>query len=485
MTEEHQSKTAPNEPDDLDAAQMWFYYYRYPYLLAKVAFFGAILYGIFLCLQTVGSVLLPLLVSLLLAYLLDPTIDWFEERGIDRTVAIIIFILLGGAGLALFVLVLYPTFATSLSKVIDKFPQIVSLIENSAIPWVENTLGYQLPPTIDEAVAEYRGQIEAQIPSVAKQVTGFAGGLLSQTGAVVASILNLVMIPIFTFYFLRDFDKMRVACIDFIPESRRDLILDRIVKMDSVVGAWFRGQINVALILAGLYAIGLGAVFGFSGLGTTSGVAVGLLTGLLNIIPYFGMAIGIVLSVLLVLIDFAGFGPLVGVIVVFVVVQLLEGYVITPKIVGEAVGLSPVVVIIVLLLGGEVLGLMGVLLAIPIAGVVKVLLPDIIHAYRTSPFFTGDFGVPEDEPGPDFDEDDPPERMPEESSSEPEESEPELESDDDRSDEDDEPDVEQHEDADEDDVDDVDDQDEASDSAETELPDPPEETRQAGDPETQ
>lgn len=380
-----------------DPEQMWFRYRRYPFLLAKVSFFGAIAYGIYLALMTVDAVLFPVLVSMLIAYLLDPTIDWAEEKGMNRTVAIGILILIGTIGLALFALVLYPTFANSFSSVIERLPQVGVLIEERFIPWVEDAFGYSLPPTISETLSEYRGQIQQEIPSVAKRVTGWAGGLLSQTGAIAASVLNLVMIPLFSFYFLRDFDKMRLSLVDYIPQHRRDVIIDRISKMDTVVGAWFRGQVNVALILAVLYSIGLGSVFGFAGIGVTSGVAVGILTGLLNIIPYFGVLIGVILSTLLVLIDWAGPGPLLGVAAVFIVVQTLEGYVITPKVVGEAVGLSPVVVIIVLLLGGEVLGLMGVLLAIPVAGVVKVLLPDIFAVYRSSPFYTGHFR-PDDTP---------------------------------------------------------------------------------------
>jgi len=118
-------------------------------------------------------------------------------------------------------------------------------------------------------------------------------------------------------------------------------------------------------------------------------VALGVLSGLLNIIPYVGFAVGFVLSVLVVLIEWSGWGAFIGVVAVFAIVQGLEGYLITPKIVGEKVGLSPVTVIIVLLVGGELAGLMGVLLAIPVAGAVKVILPDIAHRYRRSSYYTG------------------------------------------------------------------------------------------------
>ncbi|MEM1348684.1 MAG: AI-2E family transporter, partial [Myxococcota bacterium] len=113
----------------------------------------------------------------------------------------------------------------------------------------------------------------------------------------------------------------------------------------------------------------------------------------LNVIPYVGFAVGSLLSVLVVLIEWTGFGALVGVGVVFAVVQGLEGYVITPKIVGEKVGLSPVTVIIVLLIGAELAGLLGVLLAIPVAGAIKVILPDVARMYKASAYYTG-VGLP-------------------------------------------------------------------------------------------
>jgi predicted PurR-regulated permease PerM len=194
---------------------------------------------------------------------------------------------------------------------------------------------------------------------------------------------------VLTFFFLRDFDRMRLAAVEYLPAHNRDWWLERIAQMNVVVGAWFRGQVEVAAILSLLYAVGLGVVFGIAGIGVISGVAIGLLSGLLNIIPYFGFLIGIVLSVLLAVLDWHGLGPLIGVIVVFAVVQGLEGYVVTPRVVGEKVGLPPVVVIITLLIGGQVLGLLGVLLAIPIAGVIRVLVPDAIGWYRRSDLYTG------------------------------------------------------------------------------------------------
>lgn len=373
---------------------LWHRYKKYPYLLAKFTLFAAVLFVLYTCLRTVESVAFPLFLSMLIAYLLDPTIDKFEARGINRTSAILITIvimLLAGVGFFAF---LYPLLAGQVSTVVKKAPGLVDSIQNEFLPWLQSKAKVELPATLSDALSKYGKEIQNAAPTLIKKVGNWGTSLVSQTGVVVASLLNIVMIPIFTFYFLRDFDKMRLSAAEYIPDYCKSFVIDRLTMMDDVVGAWFRGQIQVGLILALLYGVGLGAVFGFAGLSVFEGVALGVVTGVLNVVPYLGFAIGLILSVLVVLIDWTGIGTLVGVGVVFLVVQVAEGYVITPKVVGEKVGLSSVTVIIVLLLGGEIAGLLGVLLAIPVAGAIKVILPDVAYYYKKSAYFTGASGNP-------------------------------------------------------------------------------------------
>ncbi|MEZ4460446.1 MAG: AI-2E family transporter [bacterium] len=385
MDDQKQPQPTPN---GLSPGQMWHTYQRYPYLLAKVVLFLLVVTALIFVMRSVEAVLFPLFASLLIAYLLDPAVDWFEERKVSRPVAISLFLFAGIVATALFALVLYPTVVRTASMIVDRLPALAEVIQTQTLPWLRER-GVEVPQTLSDAFEEYGETVKNSLPNIAQKVSGWIGGVLSGAGGVLASLLNIVMIPIFTFYFLRDFDQMTAAIGKYLPTSRRDFLLDRTLKADEVVGAWFRGQVEVAGILAALYAVGLGGLFGWLGIGMLSGVAIGILTGLLNVIPYFGVLIGIVLSSLLVLIDWHGWAGPIGVVVVFSVVQVLEGYVITPKIVGEKVGLSPVTVIIVLLLGSELFGLLGVLLAIPVAGVVRVLLPDILAVYTSSPFFTG------------------------------------------------------------------------------------------------
>lgn len=379
--------------------QRWHHYKKYQYLLARVALWAAIVFGVYWLMTSVRSVFSAVFLSFLIAYLLDPVIDWMEERGVGRPLGIVVVLLVGLGFTVGFVLFLYPTIAEQVRTIGKKFPTLLSTIETQTLPWIERTFEYEVPATVSEALEKYSQSIADALPSILERLSTWGQGILSSTGAIVASLLNLVLIPVFVFYFLRDFDRIRVGVIEYIPPHRRDFVLERARKMDSVVGDWVRGQMQVAVTLAVLYAIGLGLAFYLSGIDTQAGIAIGVLGGLLNFIPYFGVAIGLILALLMVLINWSGFGPLLGVGLVFFIVQSLEGYLITPKVVGDKVGLRPVTVIIVLLIGGELFGLLGMLLAIPIFGAVKVLFPDIIAHYKETSFFTGRDPVTGETPG--------------------------------------------------------------------------------------
>jgi len=378
-----------SHPSGESAAEAWFNYERYPYLLAKLALFAVVILGLYLLFHSVQSVLFPVLASLLLAYLLDPLVDRLEERGWSRTRAILLLLLTGFGALALFLVFLVPVLVHQVSDVIKGAPQLVTRVETELIPWLETNTGLTLPESASAALATYGETLQAQLPAVAKASSRMLTGALSSIGAIAGSAIILVMIPVFTFYFLRDFDDITRTLGTFLPKANRDFVVSRIQRVDDVIGAWFRGQVEVALILAGMYAIGLAIVFGWAGVGVGAGLALGVLAGLLNVVPYLGFLVGFVLAVAMVLLQGAGLGPLIGVLAVFAIVQALEGWVITPRIVGDKVGLSPVVVIIALLLGQELLGLAGVLLALPIAGAIRVLLPDLIAFYRHSSLYTG------------------------------------------------------------------------------------------------
>ena len=385
---------AENEVQEMDgeeriAGMQWVHFRRYPYLLAKLVFFAALIAGLYWVLQQVSAVIFPLFMALLLAYILNPTVGMLEKKGIPRPLGILL-IIIGLLGFVfVFSLFLYPTIADQIRKIGERAPQVWEVIEEQTIPWIADTLGLQIPATLAEILEEYGEEISDAVPLVAENIGDWLGEAVTRTQVILVSLFNLVMIPIFTFYFLRDFERGKERLERFVPPARRDVWYDRLRRMDFAVGQWFRGQLQVAGILAVLYGIALGLVYWLTGHDPQSGVVIGLLTGFLNVIPYLGFAIGSLLAFMVIIIDWTGWWAFIGVTLAFTIIQTVESYYITPRVMGDKVGMTPVAVIIVLLIGGHVAGLLGVLLAIPLAGAVKVLLPDMAAWYRRTTFYSG------------------------------------------------------------------------------------------------
>jgi predicted PurR-regulated permease PerM len=191
------------------------------------------------------------------------------------------------------------------------------------------------------------------------------------------------MIPVYTFYFLRDFDRMVAWVFNLVPVTWQPLVSKHARAIDTKMGQFIRGQLTLCTILAVLYSIGLIA-FGRIDMA----LLVGVLSGALFIIPYLGTIVGVILGAVLCLLKFGIDWHLLGVVGTFGVVQLLEGTLLTPKIVGESVGLHPMVVILSLFIGGALFGFMGILLAVPATAALSVLLETVLARYRASRIYT-------------------------------------------------------------------------------------------------
>ena len=381
----------PGEPirPTLHPAVQWERYGRYPYLLAKLVFWVAIVAGLLWFLTTISAVAFPIFVSILIAYILSPAVTKLEGWGISRSLGIVVLIMAVGGFFTVFGWFLYPTMADQVERVGERADDVVEVLEDQTLPWISETFGAEVPETWAEVAEEYGEELQEAISYISESVGEWAVQAVDRTRAVVVTIFNLILIPIFTFYFLRDFEHAKKRLEQFIPVSKQEAIFGRLRSMDQAVSQWFRGQLEVSLILAVLYGIGLGLVYGLTGHDVQSGVMLGLLTGFLNVIPYLGFAIGSVLAFLVVIIDWTGWAALLGVAAAFAIIQTAESYYITPKVMGEKLGLRTITVIIVLVIGGHIAGIMGVLLAIPITAAFKVLLPDIIAWYQKSSVYTG------------------------------------------------------------------------------------------------
>lgn len=324
--------------------------------------------------------LFPIFMGFGLAYAFGPLADWLQRRKMSRdgAVALIMLAVAGTLGLALAVVL--PGLLREARELAlhlpDYFGVALDRLSAAALDW-----GVPVPAGKEELLARLREKLGAVSWGALSPFGRFAGRFFSGAAGMLLGVLNLLVVPVVFYYFLRDMPRIKRRVLELAPPGRRDALEHRFLEADRVFSGYLRGQMSVALILAGLYAAGLAAA------GIRFGVLIGLLSGLLNVVPYVGVLTGLVLSLVMAAVDHSGWGGLAGALAVFAGCQVLEGFVITPKIVGDKVGLSPMETIIALILGGELGGLLGLVLAIPIAGCLKVYARDAFEAYRGTAFY--------------------------------------------------------------------------------------------------
>lgn len=344
-------------------------------ILLIFAVFGILLY-------LLKSVLLPFVAGILVAYFLDPLADRLERAGCSRTLATTIitagFFLAVGLG----VVVIFPLLQDQIVGLAHRMPAVIDAVRERAQPLIER-LHTQLT---DEQVAKLKDAAGGYAGEAVKWVTQFVKGLLSGGVAVFQLISLLIITPLVSFYLLRDWDRIVERFDTLLPRDMAPTIREQMAAIDTTVAGWVRGQATVCLILGIWYGLGLTAV------GLEFGLVVGFLTGLISFIPYFGCGIGLVIALGIALAQFGIGAKIVMVVGVFVVGQIVEGYFLTPRLVGEKVGLHPVWVIFALFAGGALFGFTGVLLAVPVAAVIGVLIRFAISRYKESELYRGDLG---------------------------------------------------------------------------------------------
>ncbi len=365
-----------------------------------------------LALYLLRSVFAVLFASVAIAWLFDPLIDRYERGGHKRETGIgFLFFVLAFGSLAA-VLVLSQAVAGEfhdLSANLVKYTDGLREGLVSAEAWVATNLGLegaldtdaifsalrdQLTGQVDPAASDAAGPIaddqsiedavKSAVPTVGKLVGQGLKGVLAGGLGIVVTLLNLLLVPVFTFYLLRDWDRAIAGVDALIPGPQKPLVRRLATEIDSRLQAFVRGQLTVCLVLGVLYSIGLLVI------GIDLAIAVGMVSGLLFIVPYLGTAVGIVVASALAVLAYGLDWHVVGVLGVYGGVQLVEGMVLTPGIVGDKVGLHPLVVMIALLVGGNLFGIAGMLLAIPVTAAAQVLLREWIVAYRASDAFPDD-----------------------------------------------------------------------------------------------
>jgi len=322
-----------------------------------------------------SPVLMPFISAALLAYLGDPVVDRLEARKLPRSVAVTIVFVLIFSVIIILPIILLPILENQLSSLVAKLPQYAD--------WLQQKVLDQLGQFVDrQAGGSNKDLLKSTLSKYWQEIGGFAKQIfaaLTHSGlAMLGFITNLILIPVLTFYLLRDWDIL-VAKLHALLPRHYEARITRITKeSDAVLSEFLRGQLLVMLALASIYAIGLSVV------GLDLGLLIGLIAGMVSFVPYLGFIIGIVLAGTACAFQFGDFNHMAGVVAVFGLAQLLEGMVLTPKLVGEKIGLHPVAVIFAVMAGGQIFGVFGILLALPVAAVIVVLLRHAHEFYTQS-----------------------------------------------------------------------------------------------------
>lgn len=324
-----------------------------------------------------APILTPFLIAALLAYLGDPLVTKLTNWHIPRLFSVILVFLMLFIVLTLLVLVLIPLIQDQISTLILFVPNLLAWIQQTIIPWISGHLG-----VTDILNADTVKQTLAENLTKAGGAAAWTFKTILHSGvALIEWLTNLILIPVVTFYLLRDWDMVLKGIHDLLPRKIEGPITHLARECNEVLSAFFRGQLLVMLALGLIYSAGL------SLMGLQLGLIIGMLAGLAAVVPYLGFIVGIIAASIAAVVQFGTWISLVEVATVFAVGQMLESMVLTPKLVGDRIGLHPVAVIFAVLAGASLFGFFGVLLALPVAAVIMVLIRFMHHHYRQSQFY--------------------------------------------------------------------------------------------------
>lgn len=342
----------------------------------------AIAAGVCWLVWLLGPILTPFVLAAMLGWLGDPSVDRLQRAGRSRNVAVTLVFTAMALLLALVLVLLVPTVERQIGTLIESLPRYRDWLLQTAIPWVEGRTRLQLSVWLqfDHLIELVRSNWE-RAGGVASTVLGY----VSRSGfALLAMVTNIVLLPILTFFFLRDWDVLVARVAALVPRDHLSTVSRLARESSDVLGAFLRGQFLVMVILGVMYGVGLW------GVGLDLGILIGIIAGLLTFVPYLGPASGIILGVIAALVQYGDWQHVAGVAAVFGVGQVIESYWLTPKLVGDRIGLHPVAVIFAVLAGGQLFGFLGMLLALPVAAVVNVLLRYAQQRYTHSRLYEGE-----------------------------------------------------------------------------------------------
>ncbi|HFI0156494.1 TPA: AI-2E family transporter [Streptococcus suis] len=326
-------------------------------------------------LKPIGSfveiILLPMLLTGLLYYLLNPIVDWLEKRKVSRTIGISIVFVLIGLLLVWGLAVAIPNIQEQVVSFVQNLPANIQKLELQLTSLLQDKRFEQFRPTALQAINQVNDQIISFAQRFSSSAVNWASHLISTASQIIVAVL---IMPFILFYLLRDGKGLNAYITQYLPTKWRAPIGTVLSDVNSQLSNYVRGQVTVAMIVALMFSIM------FSIIGLSYPVTLGILAGFLNLIPYLGSFLAMIPAVILGLI--AGPFMLVKVLIVFMIEQTIEGRFVTPLIIGSSLNIHPITILFVLLTSGQMFGVLGVLLGIPIYASIKVLVKAAFEWYK-------------------------------------------------------------------------------------------------------
>jgi predicted PurR-regulated permease PerM len=323
------------------------------------------------------GVLIPLFFAFLLAYALDPAVDRLEVLKVPRSVgALLVITLLCGAAMSTLILVV-PYLIDEFRLAGEQLPEQIRALKERLDPWVWQVFHINLPHTWGELASKIAESARARMPDVIQGSTGALFGTLNIIIVIVATLI----VPVFALYLLIDFDRNVHRFQRLIPRRWTPLAGSIAFEIHRTLGGYVRGQLTACALLSALYAAGLMIA------GLRLAIPIGVITGMLAFVPYVGFGIGVSMAICIALLDWHGLNHLVAVVAVMFLIQIVDGMAVTPRIVGRSVGLRPIEVLLTMMAAATLFGFLGVLLAVPLGAVLKILLSRAVGVYLGSDFY--------------------------------------------------------------------------------------------------
>ncbi|AUZ04433.1 MULTISPECIES: AI-2E family transporter [Vitreoscilla] len=348
---------------------------RSTYLNWVVGFVIVLILGFLV--HQLSTILTPFIAAAILAYILNPVVNQLTRRKLSRNFSAILVTLFAIFIVVSLILFIIPMMLKQFEAAWQKLPDMVRYIETALLPWVNQTFHVQWGLD-SKFVIKYVTENGEQIRTGVTKIMPF---LANQGGHLVVMLVNLFLLPILLYYFLVDWPRWSAGLVKMIPRRYLERFSRIGHEIDETLSEYLRGQLLVMILVGLIYGGGLALI------GLDSGFAIGMIAGMLVIIPYLGAFIGLLLATMAALLQFGNLSGLLSVWAVFLVGQSLESYVITPRFVGERIGLSPLLVIFALMAFGQLMGFVGMLLALPLAAICLVLFRELMQNYYKSHYY--------------------------------------------------------------------------------------------------